>query len=487
MPPELVRLTRRAVSLMMAGFFGVTLADGNDPFEGGLVTQSSGSEPVDANVNPEGSRPDDSMHVNPDDGVLEVSLSGASGESDVMASHALPPPEPSPAISAYHETIHAYPIFDRDGRVARMIGVDNPAHQPEADELDGECAVPRREGPERSPISFCDMVGTSAQMRALFELIRRVSASNATILIYGESGTGKELVARAIHQSSNRRRGPFVPINCGALPDTLLESELFGHVRGAFTGAMYRKRGLFEEASGGTLFLDEIGDTSPAFQAKLLRALQEGEIRSVGGNRTVKVDVRVVAATNTSLKAAIARKSFREDLYYRLAVVPIRVPSLRERPDDILPLARHFIAKYAGRCRKGAMRLAPDAADLLQRLSWKGNVRELENVLERAVLIAPGNLIGTESIVIAEDDRGLSATATVSSGATPSALVYGHLPGTLDEVRSRAEREQIIEAIQQNRGNKSLAARSLGISRSSLYNKLKRYDLGAHDPGNPRD
>jgi transcriptional regulator with GAF, ATPase, and Fis domain len=451
------------------------------------VAHPSDSGPVDGNVTRRRPLIDDSVHVNPDDGVIEVSLGGASGESDVVSSHALPPPEPSPAITAYHETIHAYPIFDRDGRVARMIGVDKPAHEPEASEPEGECAVPRREPAEQSPISFCDMVGTSAQMRALFELIRRVSASNATILIYGESGTGKELVARAIHQCSDRRRGPFVPINCGALPDTLLESELFGHVRGAFTGALCRKKGLFEEATGGTLFLDEIGDTSPAFQAKLLRALQEGEIRSVGGTRTIKVDVRVVAATNTSLKAAIAKKAFREDLYYRLAVVPIRVPSLRERPDDILPLVRHFIAKYAGQAGKRVMRLAPDAADLLQRLSWRGNVRELENVLERAVLIAPGNLITSESIVIEEDERGLGALAAMGcSRSTPVALSFGHPPVTLDEVRARAERDQIVEAIQNNRGNKSLAARSLGISRSSLYNKLKRYDLGANNPGDPR-
>ncbi|MFZ5862513.1 MAG: sigma-54 interaction domain-containing protein [Nitrospirota bacterium] len=447
----------------------------------------SDSGPVDGNVMRRRPPIDDSVHVNPDDGVIEVSLSGAHGDSDVVESHAVPPTEPSKAISAYHETIHAYPIFDRDGRVARMIGVDSPAHQPEADEPDGNCAVPPRAPREQSPIVFCDMVATSAQMRALFELVRRVSASNATILIYGESGTGKELVARAIHQCSDRRRGPFVPINCGALPDTLLESELFGHVRGAFTGAMYRKKGLFEEATGGTIFLDEIGDTSPAFQAKLLRALQEGEIRSVGGTRTIKVDVRVVAATNTSLKNAIAKKSFREDLYYRLAVVPIRVPSLRERPDDILPLTRYFIAKYARQSREGEMRLASDAADLLQRLSWKGNVRELENVVERAVLIAPRDLITPESIVIEEEESGLGPRAATGwSRSTPIDLSPGHSPVTLDEVRSRAERDRIVAAIQNNRGNRSLAARSLGISRSSLYNKLKRYDLGAHNLGDPR-
>lgn len=451
------------------------------------MARSFDPEPSEGDLTEEPASIKPSCGLSPADRDVEVSISRVDLKRDVFLSDDAKNTVDSIPRSAGEGTFRAYPIFDRDGRVARMIGVDKPAHQPVANEPDGECAVPHREPQERSPISFCDMVGTGAQMRALFELIRRVSASNVTILIYGESGTGKELVARAIHQYSDRRRGPFVPINCGALPDTLLESELFGHVRGAFTGAMYRKKGLFEEATGGTLFLDEIGDMSPAFQAKLLRALQEGEIRSVGGNRTIKVDVRVVAATNAGLKAAIARKAFREDLYYRLAVVPIRVPSLRDRPEDILPLARHFIAKYAGQFRKGAMRLAPDTADVLQRFPWKGNVRELENVLERAVLIAPGNLITAESIVIEEDDGGLGAVAkTASSRSTPSDLASGHLSGTLDAVRSRAERDRIIDAIQKNRGNKSLAARSLGISRSSLYNKLKRYDLGAHNPRNSR-
>ncbi|HXC62075.1 MAG TPA: sigma 54-interacting transcriptional regulator, partial [Nitrospiria bacterium] len=306
-------------------------------------------------------------------------------------------------------------------------------------------------------------------------------SSNTTILIYGESGTGKELVARAIHQCSTRRHRTFIPVDCGALPETLLESELFGHVKGAFTGAIQNKKGLFEEAEGGTLFLDEIGDTSTAFQSKLLRALQEGEIRPVGGNQRIKVNVRVVAATNKLLKEAVAKKMFREDLYYRLAVMPIVVPPLRERPDDILPLARYFIQKYAGHSGKGEMHLSEDAADLLLRLLWRGNIRELENVIERAVLVSPGNLIAAGSLLIEEE---IIAPDDLSS-APLSEPISVPLFVAIKQICSRAEWERIADAIKKNNGNKSLAARSLGIARSSLYNKIKRYKIEKQNHLNP--
>jgi len=358
--------------------------------------------------------------------------------------------------------LRAYPVFDEEGQVTRVIEVLqdnlNQAASP------GKTAQTQN-GRKAALTSFCGMIGQSKKMRALFEMIRLVAPSNATVLIYGESGTGKERVAQAIHQLSPRRHRPFVAIDCGALPETLLESELFGHVKGAFTGAIQNKKGLFEEAEGGTLFLDEIGDTSSVFQSKLLRVLQEGEARPVGGNRNIKVNVRMVAATNRSLKEAIARKTFREDLYYRLAVMPIMLPPLRGRLDDILLLAEHFIKKYTAQNGKGPMRLSKEASELLLRMPWKGNVRELENVMERGVLVSEGVEISLESLLIEEEVHSL--------GYAPSASLICSTQETL----TRLERERIIDALQQHKGNKSMAARALGISRASFYNKLKRYQI----------
>lgn len=361
----------------------------------------------------------------------------------------------------------AYPIFDEAGEVVRMIEVMHEAlPPPERFDIAVEEMRPEQRELDRDRLtSFCGMIGRSKKMKALFQMISLVSASNVTILIYGESGTGKELVARAIHKSSPRSHQPFVAIDCGALPETLLESELFGHVKGSFTGAIQNKKGLFEEAEGGTLFLDEIGDTSLAFQSKLLRVLQEGEVRPVGGNRNVKVNVRVVAATNKPLKEAIEKKAFREDLYYRLAVMPIAIPPLRERPDDILVLVKHFIQKYAAQYDKGPMVFSSDAIDVLIRSPWKGNVRELENVVARAILVSPTAEIASASLLM-----DVEATSMMESRDPPLSV-------TRQETVSKVERETIVHAIQKTNGNKSLAARALGISRASLYNKLKRYHI----------
>jgi len=358
----------------------------------------------------------------------------------------------------------AYPILGENGKVCRVIEFvhDLPLIESPPVSGNGTSTVVGEEA-----TSFCGMIGNSKKMRALFQLIRLVSPSNATILIYGESGTGKERVARALHWNSPRRYRPFVAIDCGALPETLLESELFGHVRGAFTGAIQNKKGLFAEAEGGTLFLDEIGDTSLVFQSKLLRALQEGESRPVGGNRSSKINVRMVAATNKSLKEAIAKKTFREDLYYRLAVMPIVIPPLRDRLDDIPLLVEHFIKKYTEQNRKGPMSLSAEAVGLLQGMPWTGNVRELENIIERGVLVSPTSEITPESLLI-EEDGGPSPYAPSSS-----------LFSSTREMLSKVERERIIDSLQRCKGNKSLAARSLGISRASLYNKLKRYQIPA--------
>jgi two-component system response regulator AtoC len=354
--------------------------------------------------------------------------------------------------------------LDQEGKVIRTIEVIQEISPAEAPLSEENTPARKRKAPPAEERSFCGMIGGSKKIKALFQMIRLIAPSNATILIYGESGTGKELVAKAIHQSSARRNRPFIAIDCGALPETLLESELFGHVKGAFTGAIQNKKGLFEEAEGGTLFLDEIADTSLAFQSKLLRVLQEGEARPVGGNRSIKVNVRVVAATNKPLKEAIARKNFREDLYYRLAVMPIVIPPLRERPDDIPLLARHFIEKYALPNGRGPMHLSEEALNLLMKSHWHGNVRELENVIERGVLVSPGLEILPESFLIDEE------IPAPSSPSIPLSI-------SRDEAVLKVEKDQIIDAIKRHKGNKSLAARSLGIARASLYNKIKRYQI----------
>ena len=251
-----------------------------------------------------------------------------------------------------------------------------------------ELAALRREVHQK--FEYANIIGKSKAMRDVFSLIERVAPSNSTVLIQGKSGTGKELVAKAIHYNSPRRRSPFVPINCGAIAETLLESELFGHVKGAFTGAIANKKGIFEEAQGGTIFLDEIADTSPGMQVKLLRVLQEREIRRVGGNDTIKVDVRLIASTNRNLAEAVRERDFREDFYYRLNVIPLILPPLRDRPEDIPLLARRFLAGFAAEAGSEVTGISTEAMRALMHYAWPGNIRELENVIERAVTLGAG-------------------------------------------------------------------------------------------------
>jgi len=309
---------------------------------------------------------------------------------------------------------------------------------------------------------FKQIIGRGRKMRSLFRLIKLVSNSNTTILIKGESGTGKELIARAIHYNSPRRDKPFVAIDCGALPETLLESELFGYMRGSFTGATHNKKGLFEEAHGGTLLLDEIGDTTLAFQSKLMRVLQEGEIRPVGSNKSIKVDVRVIAATNKDLMEAVEKKTFREDLYYRLAVVPVVIPPLRERKEDILLLVDHFIKKYCEQNGLELKKISPQIMKVLIDYPWRGNVRELENVIERAVLMSPGPEIRMEALFLEKTAEEESVDSLRQVTHTATEIV---------------EREKIAIAMKKARGNRTQAARLLGISRATLYNKMKQYGL----------
>ncbi len=325
--------------------------------------------------------------------------------------------------------------------------------------LEEEIRVLRERLGER--FDFSSIIGRSRPMRELFEALALVAPSDATVLITGESGTGKELVANAIHQNSPRRDKPFVKVNCAALHENLLESELFGHERGAFTGAAAQRKGRFELAHGGTLFLDEIGDMSPATQAKVLRVLQEGEFERLGGSRTLKVDVRVIAATHRDLEAMVAEGAFRQDLYYRLSVVPVHLPPLRDRPEDIPLLAEHFLRIYAEKNRKPVAGFTPEAMDLLVRHPWPGNVRELQNAVERAVILCLGERI---------TPRELPPALQGPAGDEPQAPTPAG-PRTLKD----AERELILRTLEETGGNRTRAAQILGISRQTLINKLKEY------------
>jgi DNA-binding NtrC family response regulator len=307
------------------------------------------------------------------------------------------------------------------------------------------------------------IVAKSVAMAHVVDLARRVAKFDSTVLITGESGAGKERVARLVHESSQRAAGPFVAVNCGAITETLLESELFGHARGAFTGATQDRPGLFEAANCGTLLLDEVGEISPAMQVKLLRVLQEREIRRVGENRSRKVDVRLVAATNRDLAHEVKRARFRQDLLYRLKVVELHVPSLRERRDDILPLARVLLAEAALRMKRKISGMAPEAADHLLRYPWPGNVRELENGMERAVALARGSRIELEDL---PEEVRQAATASIPSEGRLRPL-------------AEIEREYILAALQINKRNQTQTARDLGIGSATLYRKLKVYGLTA--------
>jgi two-component system NtrC family response regulator len=316
-----------------------------------------------------------------------------------------------------------------------------------------------------------NIVGESQPMREILALVKRVATSRATVLISGESGTGKELVARAIHQQSPRAGKTFVSVNCAALTETLLESELFGHERGAFTHAVSMRKGRFELADGGTLFLDEVAEMSPALQVKLLRVLQEMEFERVGGNKTIKVDVRVVAATNRELKEEVEDGRFREDLYYRLNVVHLHIPPLRERQEDIPPLATHFLKKYAQENARGEVHLSPESMKLLLQYSWPGNVRELENVMERAVILCIQNLITASDLPgeLAGEPRGESSRLNIDR--------FIPLQTPLPEALEQIEEQMIRRALEQSGQVQVRAAEILGITKSLLQYKLKKYHL----------
>jgi Nif-specific regulatory protein len=317
-------------------------------------------------------------------------------------------------------------------------------------------------GRNRAPST--DIIGQSAVMQNLFGMIAQVADSNTTVLIHGETGTGKELVARAIHRNSSRLRGPLVQVNCAAIPDTLLESELFGHERGAFTGALHQRRGRFEEAQGGTIFLDEVGELSAAAQAKLLRVLQEKQFQPLGSSRVVRVDVRVIAATNRNLEQDLASGRFRPDLFYRLNVFPLSLPPLRERGSDVILLADHFVLKYTRETGKPVKKISSAVSDILLAYQWPGNVRELENCIERAMLVATGTTI---------EPAHLPPSLQQLLPGRERAKEHGRF----DAVVEAQERELITHALQETRGNQTRAAKLLGITKRIIQYRIRKMGI----------
>ncbi|MEW4567670.1 sigma-54 dependent transcriptional regulator [Tautonia sp. JC769] len=329
----------------------------------------------------------------------------------------------------------------------------------------------------REDYSFLNMVSKNDRMRQVFDLIEQVGPLGSTVLIHGETGTGKELVAQAIHAASGRRDRKWVPVNCAALSDSLLESELFGHERGAFTGADRRRVGRFEAADGGTLFLDEIGDVSPAMQAKLLRVLQTGNFERVGGTETLKVDVRIVAASNKRLDELVRQGVFRSDLYYRLRVVPIDLPPLRDRREDIPLLAMHFLNKLAARSTPPVTEIDPEAMHALYSYNWPGNIRELENAIKAAVALADGTMIHRSNLPPSIVPRADRPASTLQSSAETLLDLDRPLPELTETIISRVERDYFAELLALYKGNVARCARHSGLSRRCVTQKLAKYGL----------
>lgn len=379
----------------------------------------------------------------------------------------------NPDMQAIPICVSSAVLRDREGRMIGGVEIFRDISEVEAlrSELSGRHASGA-------------MIGVSPAMQAIFRLIPEVAPTDAPVLIDGASGTGKELVAQAIHEQSSRSDQAFVCVNCGALPDTLLESELFGYVRGAFTGARASKPGRFQQADGGTLFLDEVGELSPAFQVKLLRALQEGEVQPLGSTETAHVDVRIIAATNRDLRQLMEEEKLREDLYYRLCVIPIHIPPLRERREDILPMVEHYMSRLTARTSKEIREISPAALTALYDYDYPGNVRELINILERAFVLCHGDQIDLvhlpPEVVLAGGSRATGQAEGHDSARTPASPAIpdgGEVAYRSGSNRARREVDKLLEALDAHGWKRGATARALGISRSTLWRRMKEYGL----------
>jgi two-component system response regulator HydG len=410
----------------------------------------------------------EAVHAKPFDAVLmDVRMTKMDGMAALQKIHAYNPALPVIIMTAYSSVDSAVEAIKGGARdyLTKPLDFDR-LRLAMASALDHRQVVEQKESARNRPDRTLDssgIIGSSKPMVELLEMLSYVAPTEATVLITGESGTGKELIASALHRNSTRKNGPFVKINCAALVETLLESELFGHEKGAFTGADRRREGRFVQADGGTLFLDEISETSLAMQAKLLRVLQEHEIQRVGGQETIPVDVRIVAASNKILEEEVRKENFREDLYYRLNVVTLQAPPLRERTKDIPLLAEFFLKKFSEKNRRQVSGITPRCMDLMLRYQWPGNVRELENAMERGVILMRGDYLDEESLPLAMQRR--------HQDGEPSPAGSPEIPATLED----AEKMVILKTLEECGGNKSEVARRLNITRKTLLSKLQKY------------
>lgn len=408
--------------------------------------------------------------------LIDIYLGAANGVDYVGRVKALQP-ECDCVMMTAHASVETMARSVRDGAVeylGKPLRIDELAGCIARLRASREAAAQTRDTGPDEPEGFegTAIVGRSPKMLEIYRTIARVAPTDSTVLIVGASGTGKERVAHAIHEQSRRSAKPMTAINCGAVAESVLESELFGHEKGAFTGADAARRGLFESSNGGTIFLDEISETTPGFQIKLLRVLQERQVRRVGANTPTPVDVRILAATNADLVERIRSKQFREDLYYRLSVITIRLPSLEERREDIPLLARHMLARF-NQLHGRRVAWQSNSLELLSRMSWPGNVRELENLIEKAAILSPREIITPEDI---EQCRETGTSASVPAEPVP-AISQPVSAGASGLTLKEAEREQILRALRDAAGNRSEAARKLGIERKSLYKKARRLGI----------
>jgi two-component system, NtrC family, nitrogen regulation response regulator NtrX len=410
----------------------------------------------------------------PDIVFLDVKMPGMDGMEALSRIKAINESVPVVMISAHGTTSTAFEASKRGaidfiekpfGAERLLVTIRN--------QLDRTRLIDENRSLKRAVEVRHQMVGESPGLRHVWDAIKRAAPTNATVLLLGESGVGKELVARAIHRNSLRSRERFIQVNCAAIPEELIESELFGHEKGSFTGATEKQIGKFEQADRGTIFLDEVGDMSPKTQAKVLRVLQEGEVERLGSARTIKVDVRVIAATNKDLEQEIEKGTFREDLYFRLSVIPILVPPLRDRREDIPPLVRHFADLFSRDNNRRPQRFTPAALEYLQKARWKGNVRELKNTVERLIIMTPGESVDVDDL---RDVVRLEAKAAGSDNEKDP-------PGTLREFKESAERAFLVGKLRENSWNISKTAEVIGTPRSNLYKKLEQYGISQESDG----